>query len=71
MVKLKIVSAQTDFHTVVDLDEFIHVISFYEVNITYEDLTFVWKLLCLFQSGLWIYGYFGSNWFFFGWCYIL
>jgi len=25
----------------VDLDEFIHVISFYEVNITYEDLTFV------------------------------
>jgi hypothetical protein len=41
MVKLKIVSAQTDFHTVVDLDEFIHVISFYEVNITYEDLTFV------------------------------
>ena len=49
MVKLKIVSAQTDFHTVVDLDEFIHVISFVEENFTCEDLTFVRKLLCLFS----------------------
>jgi hypothetical protein len=32
----------------VDLDEFIHVISFNEVNITCEDLAFVRRLLCLF-----------------------